>query len=75
MTKKEKIKFIRSRGWTDLWSLDNWIRPEWYDDPKINIDWAGVPLEYAYKTELSKDERERLDSLPFNEMWKEIYGK
>ena len=74
MTKEEKIEFARSRGWEDLWSLNNWIRPEWRKEPG-NIDTRGYTLDSVVEHEINKDETKRLNSLPFNEMWKEIYGK
>jgi len=46
---KEKAKFLLDNGWIDLWHDDDWVKSEWYKDPSINIDWAGVDTESAYR--------------------------
>ncbi|MCP4520939.1 MAG: hypothetical protein GY827_04475 [Cytophagales bacterium] len=75
MTKEKKIKFLRERGWRDIWSLNHWVTQDQIDNPKCDIDRAGCTLEGAYQYEIEKDKREKLYSLPFNVMWEKIYGK
>lgn len=44
----ERAKFLKDNGWTDLWHEDNWIQEDWFDDPNINVDRAGIPMDVAY---------------------------
>jgi len=39
---EEKSKFLNDNGWVSLWHPDNWIKEEWYNDPSINVDRAGI---------------------------------
>ena len=45
-----KANFLREKGWTDHWDVDNWIKTEWRKT-HVNIDHAGVSLEYALRQE------------------------
>ena len=56
MTRNEKDKFLRKTGWTDLWHPDNWIKEDWFDDPKMNVDLAGMSLDDAYKKAIEEIE-------------------
>lgn len=49
ITYEEKAKFLRSKGWYNWYSLDNWIDPKL--DKKMRIDGAGIPTDEAYKRE------------------------
>jgi len=49
-------KFLRNRGWQDLWHWNNWVKTEWFDSHTINIDYAGLSLKTAYLNELNKPE-------------------
>lgn len=75
LSKKEKIEFLRNIGWRDLWSEDNWIHPDLKDRTDIDIDRAGISLESAYNAAINKKELDEFKQLPFNEMWKKMYGK
>lgn len=46
MTRVEKEKYLRDRGWTDLWHHDNWVDK---NREYGNIDWAGTTMEKAYQ--------------------------
>jgi hypothetical protein len=46
MDRSEMEKYLRARGWTDLWHPDNWI--DSYKEYS-NKDWAGTSLEKAYQ--------------------------
>jgi len=43
-----KAKVLEENGWTTWYNDDNWIRKEWYNNPKIRIDYAGVSTDVAY---------------------------
>jgi hypothetical protein len=47
-TDKQKKDYLKAHGWNTLWSEDNWVHTSWYNNPKVNIDWAGVPLQLAF---------------------------
>ena len=47
----KKAEFLRVRGWEDMWHPDNWIKNEWRDNPRYNIDMAGLSMERALKVE------------------------
>jgi hypothetical protein len=44
----EKYKFLKDNGWTDLWHEDNWVQEDWFSDPTINVDRAGMCMDDAY---------------------------
>lgn len=48
MTYEEKAKFLIDNGWETLWHKENWIKSEWRENPKINIDFAGWNTDQAY---------------------------
>jgi len=47
---KEKARWLKENGWTDLWHPDNWVRTEWFNHHTINIVWAGISTDAAYST-------------------------
>jgi hypothetical protein len=47
----KKAAFLRDKGWRDLWHPDNWIRQEWMDDTKCNVDWMGLTMAQALEVE------------------------
>ena len=54
---EEKSKFLKENGWTDHWHEDNWVKREWFKDPKMDVDRAGGSTDevYAYvKTHINK---------------------
>jgi hypothetical protein len=54
---EEKAKLLRGNGWIDHWHEDNWVKREWFKDPKMDVDRAGGSTDevYAYvKTHMNK---------------------
>jgi len=49
--RKMMQKYVRTKGWTDLWHWNNWVKVEWIDDPKKNVDWMGVDLKTVFSNE------------------------
>jgi hypothetical protein len=56
---KEKSKFLKENGWTDLWHEDNWVMTEWYNNPKLDIDRAGCSTDMAYN--ICKNSKKNLE--------------
>lgn len=54
LTYEQKVAIAESAGWQTLWHKDNWIRTCWLEDRKMNIDWAGEPLNNVIKRILRK---------------------
>lgn len=53
MTLKEKRKYLESHGWMQLWSNDNWLVKERYENGDYaNPDWQGLSTEQAYNVEM-----------------------
>ena len=57
-TDEEIREFLKQHGWETLWSEDNWIAPElikrWDSgDHSFDIDRAGCSTEWAYKIQVS----------------------
>lgn len=48
VSRETKVKLLIANDWEQLWNDDNWIKTEWRDDPKVNIDWAGWNTDDAY---------------------------
>ena len=47
---EDKVKFLNDNGWVTWYHDDNWINEDWYNDPNIRIDMAGMTTEQALKT-------------------------
>lgn len=45
---EHKANVLRENGWDTWYHDDNWIKLEWYKDPKIRIDHAGISTDSAY---------------------------
>ena len=45
---EQQSKILKENGWTDFYHPDNWVRGEWFNNPSINVDWAGVSMEDAW---------------------------
>lgn len=45
---EQQSKILKENGWTDFYHPDNWVRVEWFNNPSINVDWAGVSMEDAW---------------------------
>lgn len=79
ISKKDKIKTLRENGWTDLWHPNNWVKKEWFDNPKINIDWAGISLDKAYDSIVASKKNNVIRSMMRNvEIYKQaitVYGE
>jgi hypothetical protein len=45
---KRRFKILQENGWEDLWHPDNWVRTEYFKDPKIDVDRAGCSMEGAW---------------------------
>jgi len=59
LTIREKRKYLKSHGWSQLWSNDNWIITEKYlRGEYTNPDWQGLSTEQAFKYETEFGEHE-----------------
>lgn len=52
----EKHKTLRDGGWRTLYNEDYWVKQEWLDDPKRQVDWCGLRTDSA----IEALERDRL---------------
>ena len=52
-----RSKLLKEKGWTDYWHPDNWVKVEWFTNPSVNVDWAGISMDEAWRimNEESKD--------------------
>ena len=53
----EKYKLLKDNGWTDLWHEDNWVQEDWFNNPAVDVDRAGIPMDTAYN--ICKNTRKR----------------
>lgn len=58
---KSEKEYLKSKGWVQHWNDNNWVKEEWFNKPNINIDWAGMSTQDAYRTQKRQD---KADSLP-----------
>lgn len=58
-----KAEVLRKNGWKTWYHDDNWIRTEWYNDPTIRIDYAGISTNIAYYQYSPEKEQEDLDAI------------
>lgn len=45
---EQQSKVLKENGWTDHYHPDNWVKVEWFNNPSINVDWAGVSMDTAW---------------------------
>lgn len=45
---EQQSKVLKENGWTDYYHPDNWVKVEWFNNPSINVDWAGVSMDTAW---------------------------
>jgi len=60
LTYEQKAAILNSNGWQTLWNDDYWIKKEWLQDPRMNIDWAGLSTDQALEQVMSKLEMKEL---------------
>jgi hypothetical protein len=51
----QKREYVLANGWSTQWSEDNYVKDEWRDNPKVNIDWAGCNLDTAFNLTIKKE--------------------
>ncbi len=56
---EQQSKILKENGWTDLHHSDNWVKVEWFSNPSINVDWAGVSMDTAWKI-VNRDNHQKL---------------
>lgn len=54
----EKSKFLNDNGWVTYYHDDNWVQEDWFEDPNIRVEYAGLNTDDAYET--CKKTREKL---------------
>jgi hypothetical protein len=56
---EQQSKVLKENGWTDYYHPDNWVKVEWFNNPSINVDWAGVSMDKAWEI-VNKDNHQKL---------------
>lgn len=51
-SRDEMESVLKNAGWSALWHPDNWVPPG-----ATNPDWAGMPIEVAYRHVLSEKDK------------------
>ena len=49
--RKKMHKYLQSKGWSDLWHWNNWVKVEWIKDSKKDVDRMGSSLISVYLSE------------------------
>jgi hypothetical protein len=60
-----KAKVLEKNGWTTWYHEDNWIKLEWYNNPQIKIDCAGISTDiayYEYSQEKIEDDKQVIEN-------------